>query len=396
MPRAQRIAFVCPRFSEHGTVGGAETLLRALAERAAGDDREVDFLTTCSTNHFTWQNTIPPGMQKRGRLRVHFFPVDEDRDVGRFLNIQREISAGHAVGRTEEESLMANSVNSRALIDHLRNHHGHYDRIIMGPYLFGVVYYASQVAPEKTWLVPCLHNEPYAYLSVMKDLFHRVNGFLFNTEPERELAKRLYDIRGQADVVGLGLDDFSVDPRAFAHRHRINRPYVLYSGRREALKGTPLLTSFVDAFRSRTGRDLLLVFTGSGDIEAPDSMQPALLDAGFVSEQEKHQAMAGAVCFIHPSVNESLGIVLLEAWLAGTPGLVHAKSEVLRDQCRRSGGGLWFRHYPDFEEALLRLLDDHALRNRLGQAGRNFVLSTCSWPAVEQRLFRALDRETSR
>jgi glycosyltransferase involved in cell wall biosynthesis len=101
--------------------------------------------------------------------------------------------------------------------------------------------------------------------------------------------------------------------------------------------------------------------------------------------------MAGAVAFVHPSVNESFGIVLLEAWLAGTPGLVHARSAVLRWQCAQSNGGLWFRHYPDFEEALLRLLDDPPLRHALGAAGRAYVRRTYAWPAVEQRLFAALD-----
>ena len=101
--------------------------------------------------------------------------------------------------------------------------------------------------------------------------------------------------------------------------------------------------------------------------------------------------MAGAVAFVHPSVNESFGIVLLEAWLAQTPGLVHAKSAVLRWQCVESNGGLWFRHYPDFEEALLRSLDAPALRRTLGASGRAYVQSANAWPAVEKRLFNALD-----
>ena len=40
--------------------------------------------------------------------------------------------------------------------------------------------------------------------------------------------------------------------------------------------------------------------------------------------------MAGALAFCHPSVNESFGIVLLESWLARTPALVHAGSDVLQ------------------------------------------------------------------
>jgi glycosyltransferase involved in cell wall biosynthesis len=206
------------------------------------------------------------------------------------------------------------------------------------------------------------------------------------------LARRLYAIdTHRAFVVGMGLEPFEADSRAFARRHGLARPYVLYSGRREPLKGTPLLIDYLHAFRGRTGRDIDLVLTGSGPVEVCAEMAAHVLDAGFVSETEKHEAMAGAAVFCHPSVNESLGIVLLESWLAGTPGLVHAGSDVLRRQCRRSGGGLWFRHYPDFEEALLLLLDKPDLSLALGQAGKAYVLREYGWETIATRLAQALD-----
>jgi glycosyltransferase involved in cell wall biosynthesis len=392
MPAAQSIAFIAPRFSEKGTVGGAETLLKALAERAAASGRRVSFLTTCAQDHFTWENTVEPGTRRFGGLDVTFFPVDADRDVGAFLRAQEAINRGARVATEEEAAWIRNSVNSRALCEHLRQHGDRYDRIVAGPYLFGITYHASAIHAAKTFLVPCLHDEVFAYLGIMKEMFGRVRGFLFNTEPERELARRLYGVEdNRSSVVGLGLDPFEADPAAFARRRGIGGPYVIYAGRREPLKGTPLLTAYLHAFRERTGRDLRIVFTGSGPIDAPDGLREVLVDVGFVSEEEKREAMAGAVAFIHPSVNESLGIVLLEAWLARTPALVHAKSAVLRDQCARSGGGLWFRHYPEFEEELLVLLDDPVRRRAMAESGRAFVLRTYSWPAVEQRLFAALD-----
>jgi glycosyltransferase involved in cell wall biosynthesis len=134
-----------------------------------------------------------------------------------------------------------------------------------------------------------------------------------------------------------------------------------------------------------------LVFTGSGQIDAPEDLRPHITDLGFVSEQDKREAMAGAAAFIHPSVNESLGIVLLESWLAGTPALVHAKGEVLSWQCRRSGGGLWFKRYPEFEEELLLLLDNENLRRAMGDAGRAYVKREYSWESVEKRMLAALD-----
>ena len=39
-------------------------------------------------------------------------------------------------------------------------HGSAYDRIVIGPYLFGLSYFASQAHPDRTYLVPCLHDEP--------------------------------------------------------------------------------------------------------------------------------------------------------------------------------------------------------------------------------------------
>ena len=91
MTEARRIAFVSPRFPEGATVGGAETLLRALAERAADSGRHVEFLTTCARDHFTWANDVAPGEKTIGGITVRFFPVDDNRDVELFLSVQQRI-----------------------------------------------------------------------------------------------------------------------------------------------------------------------------------------------------------------------------------------------------------------------------------------------------------------
>jgi glycosyltransferase involved in cell wall biosynthesis len=388
---ADRIAFVCPRLAGAGAVGGAETLLRNLAVHAAARGFAVDFLTTCAQSHFTWENTLPPGHVRQDGLDIHFFPVD-DRDIPTFLAIQQRIDRGHPVTPDEELAWLRNGVCSTALLAHLDAHASSYRAVILGPYLFGLTYFAALAHPSRALLVPCLHDEPFARLAAMRRLFTETAGCLFNSDAERELARELFGFPdSRARVVGMGLDAFSADPAAFATRHGIPAPYVLYSGRREPLKGTPLICDYMHAFRRRTGRDVRLVFTGSGQIDAPPDLWPAITDAGFVSEQEKHEAMAGALAFIHPSVNESFGIVLLESFLAGTPALVHAKSRVLVSQCRAAGAGLWFRHYPDFETQLSYLLDNPDARRALGENGRRFVSTRYSWPVVESSFISALD-----
>ena len=386
----ERLAFVCPRLAGEGAVGGAETLLKNLAIHAAARGFAVDFLTTCAQSHFTWENALPAGTRRMDGLDVHFFPVDE-RDAGEFLRIQQDIDRGRAVSASDELCWLRNGVNSAALLRHLEQNAAAYRAIVLGPYLFGLTWFTALAHPARALLVPCLHDEPFARLACMKRLFAETAGCLFNSSAERELARELFGVPdAKARLVGMGLDPFDVDPAAFARRHRLAAPYVLYSGRREPLKGTPLLCDYVQTFRERTGRDVKLVFTGSGPIDAPAALAPHVLDAGFVGETEKHEAMAGAVAFVHPSVNESFGIVLLEAFLARTTGLVRAQSRVLVGQCRAAGAGLWFRHYPDFEAQLLYLLDNPDARAALGRRGRDHVAREYAWPVIEAKFLAAL------
>ena len=393
MSKAERIAFVSPRFSKTGTVGGAETLIKSLAEHAAAGGRAVTLLTTCAKNHYTWKNEIPAGSERVGKLDVHHFTVDK-RNVKLHQRIDSLISRNADVSDEEEQAWLENSVNSRALCAHLTEQGDRYDRIVVGPYLFGAMYNAAMVHPEKTLLVPCLHDEPFAYLRIMKKLFGAVHGFMFNTDPEQELARRLFEIpENKCAVVGMGIEPFDADPSAFSRKHALPEPYVMYSGRREEGKGMPLLCGYMQTFRERTGRDIRIVFTGKGDINASAELQPAVIDLGFVSEEEKHEAMAGAVAFVHPSTLESLGIVLLESWMVRTPVLAHAGSDVLRWQCERSNAGLWFRNYPEFEHELMLLLDRPDVRDELGGNGHAYVEREYSWDSVGKRMFDALDRD---
>ena len=69
-----------------------------------------------------------------------------------------------------------------------------------------------------------------------------------------ELAQRLYgrDIPGR--VVGMGFDDFASDGERFRAKYGIKGDMVLYCGRREIGKNTPMLLRFFCNYLSHTGR----------------------------------------------------------------------------------------------------------------------------------------------
>jgi glycosyltransferase involved in cell wall biosynthesis len=392
MPTAERICFVTLRYAGEGVVGGAETMIRDQALHAQRAGRKVSLLTTCATNHFTWENEIEPGTREIDGIEVTFFPTDP-RDVTAFLNAQRLVEK--QVDRTEEDELtwLSQGVSSEALYAHLREHGEQYDRILIGPYLFGLTYFASQLFPDRTILIPCLHDESFAYMSVMRKMFRSVRTCMFNTTPEQALAQKLYDVDPESSVVvGMGLEVGDYDPVAFTEKHPEIPEYIIYSGRREGLKGTPLLIAYFQAFRERTERDLHLVLCGKGEVGVDPTMKPYVHDLGYVTEREKHEAMAGAVAFVHPSRLESFGIVLLEAWLTGTPALVHSDCAVTRQHCADANAGLWWQTYPEFETQLCVMLDRPEMRDSMGKSGREYVQSRYTWDIISQRLLEAIDR----
>jgi glycosyltransferase involved in cell wall biosynthesis len=110
---------------------------------------------------------------------------------------------------------------------------------------------------------------------------------------------------------------------------------------------------------------------------------PRVVAVGPVSEGEKQDALAAADLLIQPSRFESLSIVLLEAWLAGLPVLVNGRCAVMKGQCRRSQGGLWYDGAEEFGEALTHLLESPALRQRMAANGARYVGMNYSWERVE-------------
>ena len=76
------------------------------------------------------------------------------------------------------------------------------------------------------------------------------------------------------------------------------------------------------------------------------------------------------------------------------PGLVNARSEVLKEHCLRSGAALFYEDGDEYAEALGTLAREAALRAALGASGRRYVESEYRWDVVLDR-WRALIRLAS-
>ena len=385
------VAFVVPRYGE-GIVGGAETLVRGLAARLAAAGTQVEVLTTCARDHRSWTNVLPPGTTADGAVTVRRFPV-RPRDERTFAALHQRIARRQRLGIDEQLRWAEESVSSPDLYAFLVAHRTAYDVVCFAPYLFGTTLWGVQMVPERAVLVPCLHDEPFAYLDVVRLAFEACHGFIFNSLPEAQLAQKLYRIGDRPwGVVGLGFDPPpATDPAAFRRRHRLEGPILLYLGRKEAGKNVPLLIEYVRRYRERYRDAPTLVLGGDGPVTAPPGT-PGVRDLGYLDAEGKAAAYAAATVVCQPSVNESFSIVIMEAWLAGTPVLVHARCPVTLHHVLAANGGLAFADFYEFAEALTLLREDAGLRARLGAQGRAYVRAEYAWSTVTTRLRETLER----
>ena len=386
-----RVAFVVPRYGPD-VVGGAEMLTRGLAEHLAAAGTPVDVLTTCARDHLTSKNALRPGATRERGVTVRRFPV-KARNARKYGWLHQRIQRGGRLPVEDELRWAEESVSSPELYAHLLRHRTAYDLVCFAPYLYGTTLWGAQMVPERAVLIPCLHDEPFAYLTVVRALFEASRGFIFNAPPEAALAEKLYGLGGRpAGVVGLGFDPPPpTDPAAFRQRHGLEGPILLYLGRKETGKNVPLLIEYARRYRETHRADVTLVLAGDGPVTAPRGAR-GVRDLGYLEPGEKLDAYAAATVVCQPSVNESFSIVLMEAWLQGTPVLVHAGCPVTTYHASRANGGLAFADFYEFAEALTLLLEDEERRRRLGAQGRAYVLTEYAWPAVTARLRDTLRR----
>lgn len=387
MIQPRSYAFILPRFGE-GIAGGAETLVGTLVRKLNGRGDNVQVLTTCARDNRTWANDYPPGDAVEYGVRVKRFAVDE-RNLDVWIPLQIKISEGKTLSLDEQFAWWQEGVGSKQLYNYLATRGRSYDLLFFVPYLFGTTFWGSLIHPDKSVLIPCLHDEHYAYLDSVASMMRLVRGCMFNAEPEMQLARRLYgNIEG--GVVGMGFDPINEDESAEPF---FNEPfsYVLYLGRKETGKNAHLL---VDWFCSakREGLipgDLKLVIAGAGsfsDLNRPNALtREDILDIGHTTEQEKSRLLKHAVCLCQPSTNESFSIVIMESWQHGTPVIVHGECAVTRHHVVESGGGLYASNPSDFGATLRELQNSSELRAELGNNGREYVRTKYAWDAVLRR-----------
>ena len=366
-PAVKRVAFVVPRYgAEIG--GGAEEECRRLAELLAAD-LDVTVLTSCALDYRTWADHYPPGEELVGGVRVLRFPVSAPRDLAAF-----DALSGQAYARPDDLDLgrrwmRAQGPDVPGIAEHLRVEGDAYDAVCVLPYLYATAPDAIAVAGDAGGARAA---GPRRAAAAARDLRRGVRA------AGRAGVQHAGGARGRRGAVrrrrpapvhdpAHGRRAAAVRPGAVPGAVRHRRPVP--AGARPDRAGQGLGRRAGPVRGAAQARpDVRLVLVGRPHMTLPADLDGVVV-TGYVDEQTKHDAIAGAAVVLLASPYESLSIVALEAWSHARPTLANAASDVLVGQSRRSGGGLWYADAHEFHATLALLLDNPPLAAVLGAQG---------------------------
>lgn len=377
-----RVAIVTPRFGLKA-LGGAEYQARGFITETAARGWTSEVWTTCVEDLYSWKNVLPPGVEEVNGIRVRRFParfVRPDRKAA--LDVQ--LGTTGFLSRDEQFEWLECGGHSPELYAHIRNHAHEFDAVVILPYALQLSHFAAWSAPEHVVLWPCLHDEPYAYMDSVRLLMESVWGVMFNSPEEGELA---VDHLGMQIRRQYTLGEGVIESRPTPLASPPQPGYLLYTGRLEAGKNVPLLYEYVRRYADEGG-DIHLKVIGRGPEMPPD--HPAFDYVGAVSDGEKAAYLDRAMALCQPSLNESFSLVMMEAWLAGRPTLVHANCAVTVGHTGRSRAGLWFNSYDDFVGAYTWMQANPEKAEQMGRNGREYVRTNYSWATVVDRFAHQL------
>ncbi len=174
-----------------------------------------------------------------------------------------------------------------------------------------------------------------------------------------------------------------------------NEPIVLFVGSLIQRKGLPFLVEAAKKIvKKQPDTRFLIVGKGPLKQQLTASIEAANLSGSFnflgnVKNDLLPNVYNCADVFVLPSIQEGQGIVLLEAQSSGKPVVAFDIGGV-DEAVRNAETGLLVKRGSNEElaDALLRLLSDKALREKMGANGRKLVIENFTWDICAQKMLK--------
>lgn len=255
-----------------------------------------------------------------------------------------------------------------------------------------LTYAGMPLAGNRAVFIPMAQNTSFLQFSSLESLYQRPRAFVFLSEEERLLVRRRFPRTEPIPcaVMGLGMDvPRQTDPGTFRRQYGLEDEYLLYVGQVDEKKECPMLMRYFMEFQRRTNSQLKLVLAGKKICRIPE--HPDILALGFLPENEKFSAIAGAKAVVIPSRQMGVSMTLLESMAMSVPVLVNGGSPVLLGHCKKSNGGLFYQNYFEFEGAVRYLMQHPVEYMQLCSNARAYITANYDWESIMQRFSQIIE-----
>ena len=223
-------------------------------------------------------------------------------------------------------------------------------------------------------------------------LLNEADTVFVQTPSERDAVVKLGVPETRVVLQGLGVDASECTGISPPHPQPLSR-----QGRGEFrighLANNSIEKGTVDLLKAASALNCKIVLAGA---EMPNfekfwqgfDAKDCVTRLGVLTYEQKRDFFAGIDIFALPSRTDSFGLVLLEAWANGKP-VVAYRAGGPADLVRHGVDGLLAKcgDVNDLREQLRMLIEDEAMRKRMGEAGRERVAIEFQWEP-KLKLFR--------
>jgi glycosyltransferase involved in cell wall biosynthesis len=383
-------------------IGGTQLLFQQLSQRLVQNygDQVTVFTTNAYSNYHFWQEeerTMLPGTESINGVTVRRFAVFNQ--FGRLRLYLAQIMyklrlPGHDWART---------LHNGPIIPGLTKAIRKFDADVVTAAAFPLLHMQNARRGARQSHTPlvyfgALHPEDVWGFD-RQLIYHAIaeaDAFLAATTFEKEFLTARGIDPANITVLGAGVDVESLaqaDGRSWRQAHRLtDEPIIAFVGQKAAHKGIDTLLQALPHIWQVVPTARLVIAgkpTAYSQIinellaQLPETRQQQIINLDSPDDDEKNALLAACDVLALPSRHESFGIVLAEAWACGKPvvGCRVGGVAALVDE-EKDGLLVPIGDEGALAQALIRLLQDPALRQRMGAAGQNKVQSRYTWQAV--------------
>ena len=213
------------------------------------------------------------------------------------------------------------------------------------------------------------HISDKIFLAMTRKAILKSNAIICNSKQTANALCEYYKINpGKTNITHLGVSPaFKIraeaERNAFRISKRLQKPYVLFVGRRATYKNFEKFADAYAAWKNRDDFSLLTVGGGKFTGNELNSMERTglknnITSFDFVDDEELAMFYNCAECFVFPSLSEGFGLPLLEAMACGT-SILASDIPVFREVA----GAIPRYFNPADKESIINALDESLKRD---------------------------------